>query len=62
MNSSLVVKEKGLILEKTRLSSMELSKLKVNIMKFKMQNEERIKLLSLLRPLENSIKDILRFS
>jgi hypothetical protein len=62
VNSSLVVKEKGLILEKTRLSSMELSKLKVNIMKFKMQNEERIKLLSLLRPLENSIKDILRFS
>ena len=57
-----VAKEKGLILEKTRLMSMEFSKLKVSIMKGKLPNEERMKLLTALRPIENTIKETLKLS
>lgn len=57
-----VAKEKGLILEKTRLMSMEFSKLKVSIMKGKLPSEERMKLLTALRPIENTIKETLKLS
>jgi hypothetical protein len=61
-NPAAVTKEKGLILEKTRLMSMEFSKFKVSIMKSKLPNEERMKCLTTLRPLENTIKEILKLA
>ena len=48
--ASAATKEKGLILEKARLLSMEFSKIKVTVMKSKMPSEERIKFLTSLKP------------
>lgn len=41
---------------------MEFTKLKVNIMKSKLPNEERMRLLTYLKPIEACIKDILQLS
>ena len=49
-NSQFSLREKGYILEKTRLISLELSKLKATIMKSKINYEDRSTLLSNIKP------------
>lgn len=51
-----------MILEKTRLLSMEFSKLKVFIMKSKINYDDRTKIMNNLKPFDTSIKDILNVS
>lgn len=56
------LKEKGIILEKTRLLSMEFSKMKASIMKSKIGYDYRTKILGSLRPFEGAIREVLDVS
>ena len=61
-NVGLSMKEKGFILEKTRLMSMEFTKLKTSVMKSKMNYDDRTKVLNFLKPFDQRIKEILNIS
>ena len=61
-NSNLHLKEKGMILEKTRLLSMEFSKLKVFIMKSQISYKDRTNILNNFKLFDTSIKEILNIS